>query len=391
MTSRRELKNYAKQAMSGKYGILILAFVAVQALALISSMISSALFPGEKTIDIVLSYAFTFILTLLINVVAAGMNYMYLNIARGKAYSLNDLFYFYRHHPDRVIVATFFLAVLNLLTMLPYTIYGNMNTPAEGASLEAQITWMYTSIFLMLVGMIVAGFFMAVLNLLTMLPYTIYSNANLPGEDASVEVLITWLYTGVVLMIVGMIVYQILVIPLEMTYYILADKPELKSTEAMKESLEMMHGNFGRYLMLKISFIPLMFLSVFTFYIALLWIFPYMAMTEVMFYRDLTGELKVQKEEEERVARDYVNPMFDSYSQSEQPQEDQTHPQQFWRMPEEPVSYENEDEQNITDNTEMQNVQADMDDKKEQNDSAPKEEEEDNEPKPWDEYFNSLK
>ena len=213
MTSRRELKNYAKQAMSGKYGILILAFVAVQALALISSMISSALFPGEETIDIVLSYAFTFILTLLINVVAAGMNYMYLNIARGKVYSLNDLFYFYRHHPDRVIVA---------------------------------------------------GFFIAVLNLLTMLPYTIYSNANLPGEDASVEVLITWLYTGVVLMIVGMIVYQILVIPLEMTYYILADKPELKSTEAMKESLEMMHGNFGRYLMLKISFIPLMFLSVFT-------------------------------------------------------------------------------------------------------------------------------
>ena len=64
---------------------------------------------------------------------------------------------------------------------------------------------------------------MAVLNLLTMLPYTIFSNANLPGEDAAVEVLITWLYTGVVLMIVGMIVYQILVIPLEMTFYILAD------------------------------------------------------------------------------------------------------------------------------------------------------------------------
>ena len=35
MTSRRELKNYAKQAMSGKYGILILAFVAVQALVCI--------------------------------------------------------------------------------------------------------------------------------------------------------------------------------------------------------------------------------------------------------------------------------------------------------------------------------------------------------------------
>ena len=360
MTSRRELKNYAKQAMSGKYGILILAFVAVQALALISSMISTALFPGEETIDIVLSYAFTFILTLLINVVAAGMNYMYLNIARGKAYSLNDLFYFYRHHPDRVIVV---------------------------------------------------GFFMAVLNLLTMLPYTIYSNANLPGKDASVEALITWLYTGVVLMIVGMIVYQILVIPLEMTYYILADKPELKSTEAMKESLEMMHGNFGRYLMLKISFIPLMFLSVFTFYIALLWIFPYMAMTEVMFYRDLTGELKVQKQEEERAARDYVNPMFDSHSQSEQPQEDQTHPQQFWSVTGDSsvASDENKEVRNnaasentqdslygsVENNRTTQDNPYDSSESKEVQDSLQSqtipEEEEDNEPKPWDEYFNSLK
>ena len=56
--------------------------------------------------------------------------------------------------------------------------------------------------------------------------------------------------------------------------------------------------------MLKLSFVPLMFLSVFTFYIALLWILPYMEMTEVMFYRDLLGELTAQKEEEERAAQE---------------------------------------------------------------------------------------
>lgn len=33
MTPRRELKKYAKEAMSGKYGTIILGFVAVQALA----------------------------------------------------------------------------------------------------------------------------------------------------------------------------------------------------------------------------------------------------------------------------------------------------------------------------------------------------------------------
>ena len=66
-------------------------------------------------------------------------------------------------------------------------------------------------------------------------------------------------------MLIGMIVFQILIIPLEMTYYILADKPEIKGTEALKESIELMHGNFGKYLVLKLSFIPLMFLSVFTY------------------------------------------------------------------------------------------------------------------------------
>ena len=354
MTQRRELKRYAKQAMSGKNGMLILAFVVVQALALISSMLSSALFPCEETLDLVLGYAFTFILTLLINVISAGLNYMYLNIARGKAYSLNDLIYFYKHHPDRVIVATFFLAVLNLLTMLPYTIYGNTNTPAEGASLEAQITWMYTSIFLM---------------------------------------------------IVGMIVYQILSIPLEMTYYILADRPELKGTDALKESIEMMQGNFGRYLMLKISFIPLMFLSVFTFYIALLWVLPYMIMTETMFYRDLTGELTAQKQEEERNAQEFVNPMFGgTFGENQQNQ-------QFWNVTGDSsvASDENKEVQNnaasentqdslygsVENNRTTQDNPYDSSESKEVQDSlqshiTPKKEE-DNEPKPWDEYFNSLK
>lgn len=344
MTPRRELKRYAKQAMSGKYGTVILAFVVVQALSLISGMISSSLFPGTETFDIVLGYAFSFILTLLINVISAGLNYMYLNIARGKAYSLNDLIYFYKNHPDRVLVATFFLAVLNFLTMLPYTIYGN--TTEIGETIESQIAWLYTSLLLMLVGMLV---------------------------------------------------FQLLIIPLEMTYFILADKPELKGTEALKESIEMMHGNCGKYLVLKLSFVPLMFLSVFTFYIALLWVLPYMQMTETMFYRDLLGELAQQKEEEERAAQDYVNPMFGA-------QQDNHPDQQFWNAPEEPVTAQNtsEGKEQETNWHSADDGQASdgaystqPEDKQDhtETDSAPsaREEEEDNEPKPWDDYFNSLK
>ena len=207
-------------------------------------------------------------------------------------------------------------------------------------------------------------------------------------------------------MLVGMIVYQILSIPLEMTYYILADRSELKGTDALKESIEMMQGNFGRYLMLKISFIPLMFLSVFTFYIALLWVLPYMIMTETMFYRDLTGELTAQKQDEERNAQEFVNPMFGgTFGENQQNQ------QQFWSVTGDSsvASDENKEVQNnaasentqdslygsVENNRTTQDNPYDSSESKEVQDSLQSqttpEEEEDNEPKPWDEYFNSLK
>lgn len=258
MTQRSELKARARERMSGKYGTLILAFVIVQGLLLVSSLVSGELFPGDSVLDIVLANVFSFILSLIVNVMSAGMIYMYLNIARGKQYSLNDLMYFYRNHPDRVITASFVFAVINLLTMLPSTIY----------SYTAQVD----------------------VNDINALADSVVRSASM--------------------LIIGLLVYEVLVIPMEMAYFILSDHPEMKGRDALKESINLMRGSCGRYLMLKASFIPLMFLSVFTFYIALLWILPYMVMTEAMFYRDLMGELTAEKEEEERAAQDYVNPIF---------------------------------------------------------------------------------
>ncbi len=59
----------------------------------------------------------------------------------------------------------------------------------------------------------------------------------------------------------------------------------------MRESQELMRGNKGRYFYLIISFFGLLLLSVFTCYIGLLWLAPYMEMTQLLFYRDLIGEL----------------------------------------------------------------------------------------------------
>ena len=193
-------------------------------------------------------------------------------------------------------------------------------------------------------------------------------------------------------MIIGTVVYEIITIPLEMTYYILADNPQTKGIDALKESIEMMRGNFWRYLLLKLSFVPLMLLSVFTFYIALLWILPYMTMTETMFYRDLKGELKRSGETESSTYGYQPEPYFksvdteaDAVVNSEADQDNRAEKADLWNIQPDPESQESADNES----TEQPQAAEKIQEEKKPQEEQP--EEEDNEPKPWDEYFNRIK
>lgn len=237
----RDLKRRAKEAMRGNVGILILASLASAGLTFLGTMLTTILFPGESVMEMILSQIFSIILSLVFSIVTAGFSYMLLTVARGGATSLGDLFYFFRHHPDRVIIASTVLAVLNVIVTLPTTWYGIASNP--GSTMEEQMSWLASY-----------GTMVAVSSLLTVL--------------------------------VG--------IPFAMMYFLLADHEEMSGMEAVKASVRMMKGRFGKYLLLQISFLPLLFLSIFTLYLALLWIMPYMEMTNTMFYRDILGEMNSQ-------------------------------------------------------------------------------------------------
>jgi len=73
--------------------------------------------------------------------------------------------------------------------------------------------------------------------------------------------------------------------------FLLLDNPELSAMEAIMKSLQMMKGHKGRLLYLNVSFWGLVVLSVFTCYIGLLWITPYMYCSQCFFYLNLIGEL----------------------------------------------------------------------------------------------------
>lgn len=239
----REWKACARQALRGNYLLPILGLIMVSVVNLMSGSVAAVLFPGTSVGALVLSQIFLFILSLVLSVLSAGLSYMYLNIARGREYSFGNLFYFFRNHPDRVIIAALVLGVISFVAAIPVNYFSF--TAEMGTTMESQYEWMRTYLLLFILSLLV--------DLFVSIPFTL-------------------------------------------SYYLLADHLEMGGLEALKTSLGMMKGNFGRYLLLQVSFFPWFLLSIFTLYIALLWVLPYMEMAGVMFYRDLNGELDPEPE-----------------------------------------------------------------------------------------------
>lgn len=74
------------------------------------------------------------------------------------------------------------------------------------------------------------------------------------------------------------------------TMYILADNPELKGSEALKKSKEMMQGNKWKYFCLGWRFFGWLLLSILTLGIGFFWLMPYMQVSYAGFYEDLKND-----------------------------------------------------------------------------------------------------
>jgi len=102
---------------------------------------------------------------------------------------------------------------------------------------------------------------------------------------------------GILMSIITFIGFMLFIIPgviaalgLSQTYFIMADKPGVKATDAMQQSWEMMKGYKGQMFLLYLSFIPWAFLCLFTCGIGFLWLMPYMYVSYSNFYLQRKGE-----------------------------------------------------------------------------------------------------
>lgn len=251
--SRRELKVYAKKALNGKMPAALLSLLAVNGLNVLAAYFVAGLFDGTTTLSIVLYEITLFIVYLILNLFNAGLNYLYLNMARGEEYSFGDLIYFFRHQPDRVVISGLALTVLEIIASLPYNYF--WYTAEPGLTMESQMNYLTT----MLVVMVLT----TVLNTLFSLPFS-------------------------------------------QVYYLQADDEELSGKEALKQSWKLMKGKKMKLFVLQLSFVPMMILSVFTLYLALLWVLPYMEMSLAEFYRNLRGEFEeLERMREQQEPTDY--------------------------------------------------------------------------------------
>lgn len=73
-----------------------------------------------------------------------------------------------------------------------------------------------------------------------------------------------------------------------LSYYILYDNPDKSGKEIVESSESMMRGNRWSFFWLGLTFIGWAILSVFTLYIGLLWLMPYIMVTFVCFYETLS-------------------------------------------------------------------------------------------------------
>lgn len=250
---RKYWKTYAKAHLKGKWGIAIAGMLAVQGFNLLGSIFAIVLFPGDSVFTLVLSEIFSFIVSLIGLIFGTGYCYMELNIYRGKEYKLGDLVHMFHGQSDQVLTAGLVITLLNTVAQIPVYYVTYMVDP--GTTMESVLHW--SRLFFIMVALC-------------------------------------------------MVLSVILTVPFALVFCLLADNPEMSGMEVLRTSVRLMKGHVWQYLMLELSFIPLMLLSMFTIYIGFLWLLPYMEFTETAFYLYVTGELDEQKMEQERAAREEI-------------------------------------------------------------------------------------
>lgn len=225
-----ELKASAKAQLLGNYGKMISAFLLMDFGCGLLLYLADDLLSAPTLVNQVLSYVIDLLVYLLLGVFMLGQTRLYMNFAAGRPAALGDLFSGFRSRSELGIQIMLCYIGILLGCLIPFFI-----------SLAAYYS--VTSVYLM--------------------------------------PLVSTLFVG------GVIAACVLLLSLSQCYFIALDFPDYQFRQICAMSRRVMKGQRARLFYLYISFVPLMLLSVLSFGLGLLWIYPYMQCTLTHFYFDL--------------------------------------------------------------------------------------------------------
>ncbi len=264
LLSRPQLKDKAKGTLMGKYGKSILALflvslfvICIQAVVdfLVAMLLSSYVIFKEvvinqislEQVEILVSnteymegymtwyrpadYALLALISIFTGVFKVGICYFFLNIACGGTARVADIFYGFKNQFGKCLKLSAIFVLIDQLVDIPNAIIS-------------------------------------------------YLDPNVPLSTTQLIILYAAL-------IIGFIVYTIIYLGISQAFFLILDFPNYSASELLKLSMRIMKGHKLRFLLLELSFIPLMFLCLLTFGIGNLWLNPYMQLTYTYFFLNL--------------------------------------------------------------------------------------------------------
>lgn len=226
--SSAELKEEAKEKLTGHYGLPIGSSLLVGIVTSLASVLLSVMIPVNTLPAFFLSEAASFILSVFIGVFSVGTALIYMKLSFSGQASLSDLFYGFSHIQTSLGVS---LAMTALSMML---------------------------------------------SLSYLIPVTLYRFTE--NE--------TYVYAAFACLALALVIFVPLSLALSQSYYLMLDYPDKSASEILRLSLRITKGHRLRLFYIQVTFIPLLLLGGLSI-IGLLWVNPYMNMTMTRFYFDI--------------------------------------------------------------------------------------------------------
>lgn len=238
--SSAELKGISKDQLFGHYGTMVGALLLMGLAALLITYIPSMLITAQTIPELIIYYLISFIVSLLVGILASGEAYLYLKLICGQPVFAGDIFYGFKAHPDKAILLQFVLSLTTYIGSAPMMIF-----------------------------------------------YYLY----LTTARTSYLLLMS------IFCVIGMAVIFIINLMLSQVFFLLQDFPQYSAKELLKMSCRIMKGHKGRLFYISVSFLPLYILGTFSFCIAFLWLIPYTNTVMANFYMDLMkNRNRIQKQ-----------------------------------------------------------------------------------------------